>query len=887
MKKIILCICMFITTLCLAFGVACKKEENPLVGFENATHTVEFGSKYRAETVATDANGTEYDTQVTVKNSENETVEALHKTFTVTDKDGYTVIYTADVNGTTYTKTDTLNVKANGSPIVNIEGQESAFILGASYTLPTVKAYDYFDGELTATAEIYKEAGDEDVKCEYDGSGTFTPTETGTYYVKATAQNSVEETAFETLRFFARKQAIDGEWDSFDDEGCEYTTLADSEVKALQWQETFAGRNGVLGVSLKANNAYSGAFRFLPKTDDIAQYEGKEYLVVNVYVDGAEGALLNFLFCNPNATSLPMFDIRYNSWNTFVFKADGALKNWASIFTSDAESSNGYVTGTITKDCTLYFDSVYFASAQELTGGMTEENNVVTLGYEAEGASLAYTVLFDGKPVATDGNTFEAKYVGEYTVYPHIKDSNSVAYVGEPISYVVEGETLSFNAYDETVALNAQEGEYTLPEATAAGYTVNAPTTTFTSWQGETEEKAFDTVKKGYFDFVFTADKTGAKSLYKRVRVRVGDYLTGEVFNVTDADAVTRMSHMGMGASFATVDGREIDTAYKGTKYLKIGYGLNNQYLMKTGYVNFSTSATLDDVSDLNYDRVNVKFYVKATLNDGKTMPAMNMTFMGQKFAITPNAFNEISITSTAYVQRFYRLATVATYADMAFTFTIGLPDGVGFKDTFSELSLYMSNITADTQTVPNGLAFVEDETQTAIFNKDLTAQFFTAEQLVQEGITGEYTGNAIAYTAASNNAGCSVLNNMSRRQMNEFAETYDYVTMWIAVDGGESEEYVSLSGGLLGCANNLNQMSYGRHLFSGSRENFKKWTQFTISTEAFMEYAYGKSTLSLFSIYDEVSVDRTYYIGEITFGKIYTQNDYDNISTDKNGAWS
>ena len=820
-----------------------------------------------------------------MKDSKGEEVVVYHKTFTVTDKDGYTVVYSAEVNGEMRTKTDTLKVVANHEPIVDIDGKETAFIIGGSYTLPSVKAYDYYDGALTASVEIYKEAGEEDVKCEYDGGETFTPSETGTYYVKAFATNSNEQTGFNTLRFFARASAQDGEWDSFDDEGAEYTLKTDSEVSKVEWKEEFAGRKGVLGVSLKATNAYSSSFRIFPKTDDKTQYAGKEYFVINVYVEGAEGALLNYLFCNPNATSLPMYKIRYNGWNTFVFKADGVLNNWA-YFTSNATKTEGMFMGTTRKACTMYFDSIYFASAQELTGMATEENNVVTLGFEAGGANLDYSVYFDGEKVPTTNNTFMANYVGEYTIYPHITDNTSVAYTGNPITYISGGaETLSVNTYDETVALNATE--YVLPQVSADGYTVNAPKTIFTDWSGKSEEKEFTTVTKGYYDFVFTADKAGAKSLYKRVRVRVGNYLDGEIFNVTDVDAPIRMSSMGMGASFATVDGKVIDEAYKNEKYLKIAYDLNNQYLMSTGYVNFAPSATLEDISSDVYDEITTDIYVKATLNSGCQMPNMSLSFFGSKVTLTPNTMTRISLLASAFETRYYRLANIATYADMAFTFSVsGFAEDKGFKDTFSELVIYMGDVQAvvrnDIQ-MPTSILTITSENYTSVYNPNHMASqsFVSNADFASQGLTSNgYMGNAVKITQTKIGTQGTFMFNMpilSNLNKAELKENYTHVRFWVAFKTTDGK-YSTFGNGLLKSCGD-----YGKT----TMYNDGVWRCCTMTIEDFLAAVNGVASPTLLTSYNDSEKERAFYFGDIELVAEHNEKNYDNIGADKEGAWS
>lgn len=881
MKKIYICILGIISSLFIALSVACSSVK--LVGFESKTYEAEYGSVFRIEALSVqDEEGKEYTPAITVTDSNGKVVEVTHKQFTVLDKNGYSVKYDVDVDGKVQSKTDTIKVVPSSAPVVDIDGKISAIILGQTYEVPTVSALDYYDGELTPATEIYKVAEGGDVKCNYDGKGEFTPTETGTYYVKATATNSADMATSETLTFYTRAQAVDGEWDTFDDAGCLYTSVENSMIGGKEWLQSFKGREGVMAVKFNENDAYSASLRIFPKSNDKERIENYTHFVVSVYVEGKEGSFFNYNFCSPNAVSLPMQNIKYNAWNTFVFNATGVLNNWESTFISSADSSNAYMIGSALEDCTLYFDSVYFANAAALTGEATETENVVTLNYAAGENDLAYTVLYDGKPIEVKGNTFKADFAGEYLVYPQIINSVNEVYTGEAIAYQSNGKNvLAISDYDETVALGATN--YALPTASVvdsegapvAGYEITTEVV-YSDWLGNSEAKEFEPLKKGYYDFTFTASKDGEKSLYKTVRVRVGEYLDGEVFNVSDMDAPNRVSTMGMSGTIATVDGREIGRA-KSENYLKLPYNLSSPYLMTTAYVNFAPSATTEDVNDWKYDRVNVAFYLKATLIEGVTeMPKVTLTFLGVKVELTPNAYNEISVASAAFVNRYYRLSETATWADSAFSVNVATSR---FKTTFSELALYMSDVTADCSEMPTNLVIVEED-QTVLYNADLTPEFMTAAEWKAAGIVGDYTGNAIAYSADSNNGGFRANFNLSRRQMTEFTNKYDFVTMWVAVDNGTSDQWVLLTEGLVAQSQEAN--AKGQCLFSKGADNFKKWVKLTITAEDYVNFAMGQSSLHLFKISAGDQAMRTYYIGDITYGRIPTAEDYDNLGADR-----
>lgn len=180
-----------------------------LVNFKDEALEVGYGAMYDLELMATDSEGKTYAVKGEVVKKDGTPVETLNGKFVVEDKNGYVITYSVTFAGETVTRKVTLTVKALKKPIVSLTGSLSVVMLGNTCTLPTAEGYDYFDGDLSVTAEVYKRGEETDAKLEYDAdNGTFTPTETGDYYVVYTASNSADVAETVYVDFYVRKQVF-------------------------------------------------------------------------------------------------------------------------------------------------------------------------------------------------------------------------------------------------------------------------------------------------------------------------------------------------------------------------------------------------------------------------------------------------------------------------------------------------------------------------------------------------------------------------------------------------------------------------------------------------------------------------------------------------------
>lgn len=218
---------LLITTAMLCIGAAaagfgaCANDDDvaqpqaiTLVGFEDEALDVGYGATYDLVLMATDTEGNTHAVQGAVTTTDGTPVQTLNGKFVVHDKTGYIITYSFTSGGTTVTRKVTLTVKALNDPIISLTGNLSVVMLGDECALPTAEAYDYYDGALSVTTEVYKKGEGTDTKMEYDAqAGTFTATQAGDYYVSYTAKNSADVEKTKTVEFYVRKQVFISEED--------------------------------------------------------------------------------------------------------------------------------------------------------------------------------------------------------------------------------------------------------------------------------------------------------------------------------------------------------------------------------------------------------------------------------------------------------------------------------------------------------------------------------------------------------------------------------------------------------------------------------------------------------------------------------------------------
>lgn len=825
---------------CVLFGCKNGKESTPdagnIVGFVDETEDVAYGSAYVLETLVRDDIGTIYAATYSIADSSGAAVTAERGKFLALDKNGYTVAYSVTTPKATFTRTVTLNVVNGGAPSIQMSATNEVYMFGATYTAPEISVYDYYDGKITEyTVEFFKENGDEDVKLEsyvYDPEQpiTITLTQSGDHYMKVTAKNSAGTVAEAHKEFFVREEMFAGEYDCFSDDGCLNTSQNGTAlVSARNWHETYEGKQGVLSFDVVATNSWKNLIHVDAKGDETA-YADYEYVAVSMYISASEGAFSQMSLFSGEVGDFAMEDIAYNCWKTYYFPND---ITWNTKYMN--------LCGTTVSPATVYIDGMFFADSVALDGEIAEENGVVTIDLTAEGVTLDYEVYFEGEAIPTIGNTFTPTYYGEYTIYPIVRTPVTKIYTGSAYTYTVTGAKLTFNNYDETVTAGQ---DYVAPEATVCDENGEALTgfetsytLSFADYAGNTTENVeFDPSKKGVYTYSFTAEKDG-KKVVGEAEVKTGAYLAGEIFNVSDSDAVDRTSAVNTKGAIAAVDGDEIDSAYAEKNYIRYAYTVATA--TNTSYFNFAPSAKAASIVS-EYDVIKTSVYPKITLADGAEAPTITLTFMGKAFTLTANQMNEISVPMLTAVSQYAKLGKTA--ATNAYAFRVDTT-----MSSLASFSLYVGDVTAATVSEPDTKLLTVNEETKGRFGEGVT--YRDAAYFETFDTAGEYTGNAVAKNFCES---MSVKLDVTKDELALFKSKYNAVKFYFML-----ERSASATTDVVGFTN----FTFIAH--TQAVWNFNTWYEITVGIDdviAAMKY----NELELFDEAKKNGVSPAYCFGDI-----------------------
>ena len=425
-KKLFKPILTFFLAFFCVFGTVtfsgCGGSDNEtitIVDFKDETIEVAYGSIYQLELQGTDNTGKAQTVTATVKNSTGEIVSVAGGKFPVSDKDGYVIEYAFGAQK----RTVPVKVVNGYPPVVQTEGTETALFCGEVYTVAKGSAVDNYDGELPVTTEIYKVGATEDVLVEFDKEkGEFTPTESGMYYVLYTATNSNAVTGTKKIPFYVRAPAKAGEWESFDDKGCIYTTVTlEKDTREVSYLDEFEGRQGVVCMELKNSGSVSLAdfWRIAPKSKNSADYENYRYIVIPVYIEG-DVSTLSEVSVMQNCT---LTDLKAGEWVTYYFNV-AAWNNGGMIEKAIAEGAKA--TGKAASNAKVYIDSIYFADdAGDIECTFTRTGEFVSVEFTADNMPDGYKVTYKGMEMPVTDGKFKAFRVGEYVVEPLYYDKNT------------------------------------------------------------------------------------------------------------------------------------------------------------------------------------------------------------------------------------------------------------------------------------------------------------------------------------------------------------------------------------------------------------------------------------------------------------------------------
>ena len=389
-----------------------------IVDFQDETIEVAYGSIYQLELQGTDNTGKAQNVTSVVKNSAGEIVNVAGGKFSVSDKGGYVIEYAFGAQK----RTVTVKVVNGYAPVVQSEGSETALFCGEVYTVAKGSATDIYDGELPVTTKIYKTGIAEDTLVEFDeAKGEFTPTESGEYYVLYSATNSNAITGTKKLPFYVRAAAKAGEWDSFDDKGCIYTTVTPKKgTKKVSYFDEFNGRQGVVCMELSNANSVSAIdlFTVLPKSKAPETYTGYEYIVIPVYIEGDVSKLSDVSIMQ----GCTLTNLKAGEWINYYFDAS----DWQNADKlSKAIADGAKATGNPASSFKIYIDGIYFANnVADVECTLTRTGDYVSVEFTGENQPDSFKVTYKGVEMPVTDGKFKAVRIGEFVIEPLYYNKN-------------------------------------------------------------------------------------------------------------------------------------------------------------------------------------------------------------------------------------------------------------------------------------------------------------------------------------------------------------------------------------------------------------------------------------------------------------------------------
>ena len=439
MRKKIAIVLLSIMTAC-AVMMGCEevlsKEQafDELDGFSAAkTATVEMGSNYTVlPVVAFGADGKEYTAAVTVTVG-GQSVEVKDGTFAVTKPDDYTVTYTIEYKGYTFTQTTLVKPADTAAPRVKIENDWKKNAVGAEMTLPTFTVTDA-GGIKSTEVKIIDPSNSETIVETAGGGDVYTPQKAGRYTFSVTATDWFDHSSTEQTYFFA--SGARAEFDVFEDfEGGVDDTFVTDNAQAT-------GNALVFTVDGAADNTFLTADvrTAFPEIhvggSKLADYMAKGYDIFSfeIWGDNAEPA----------------------TWYIQTASKDkGDAENAYKYLTMQPNRTN---TFTLTKD--------------EVTKILSIADNTLRFVCNNDGVTHQdYTVNIDNFGGMFAGPTFlTTSGAGTAESYlPDVLSSEKVS--GYKLVRTADGNTVSGDA-DDTLTFT-ERGDYTLELILSSGITAN------------------------------------------------------------------------------------------------------------------------------------------------------------------------------------------------------------------------------------------------------------------------------------------------------------------------------------------------------------------------------------------------------------------------------
>ena len=895
--KYILCLALAIVSI---FAFACANLVT-LLDFNDKTESVSILSYYVVDTSGvSDTEGNVYKVSATVKDSDgNEVAYKDTGRFLVTDKEGYTIKYTANLGNETKSRTVTVEVVNNVKPILRITDGSHVAEIGEVYSLPTAVALDSSAQNLDVTYTVLNEK--QEAQTFNAQNKTFTPTVDGAYTIVASAVDEDGNAASEQFELHVRKPVEENEIESFNDKGSYYTTVPHSRTENYEWHENVLGRDGVMQFDIAKSNLSGDLFRINPRKalDDymIAYEEGGEtkyrnnkYIVFTMYVEANENVVRDFAFHSGGTEYFVKEKVQYNQWKDYVFPADRYVSTMKAA-ESDWNTRRKNFWGLGVDDFTIYLDKISFVdSLTEVTGELAEAKvgdevslaDAITTTADVE---LEYNVYLAGKLVAQTDDKFVPQWKGDYKVVASTVAPVSAALAENEFTLTVNGLTnghvAKINDYTDYILYDANDEsthDYVLPEIKlyeADGvtpvsqdildeYTFKTSITRVSPAGVYTYNSSFSKTIRGVLHYDLTATHPTYGSFRKYATVTVGPIAENEVVNFEYVDALKQVGVSGFNTpeQFKNILGESDPNRYQGLNILHLAkdqISNNNSSYVNIAPIN-STEIyqTIIDLPENAIKNVIVRFPVYVETTDMETRSSVQLTVLGTVFEVFVGKWTNLELPATQLVSymnqgKLYNVAN-SNYFSGDYIMNLKPTAAEPFYDANSstriDLDLYLGNVTVEaviptTEELENVfMATKEDLYKITSAASEANIHLATTEELalIDNTETG-YTGGAAVVSFGSGNCPDLTYNGEIRKFINNeaFIEEgfcgYTHLSIMYAVLPHENGGGVTITSGLIHDWFKSSGLSGNYYSFSEAQGNVNKWIEFLIPIEKILAY--------------------------------------------------
>ena len=300
-----------------------------LVDFSDTSTTIEVGDRYVPDyTTVKDVDGNEYPLTIRVYNSNNTEVGSTDGGFKATDFGGYTVKYTAKIDGKEYVRSVSVGVTDTTAPKLKFLDLRSERQVG-TIPYPQVFVSDNSGEKLNYELQILPENGQSDGVVRGEDGITFT--KAGTYKFVAAATDSHGNAGKCEKEVSITESMGYNVWENFDNEKhmetVKNTSFLTSETKA-EWLAEFEGKSGVAKIQPNYARYYNNNFFVqlgLPKTrEEILACDWRSF-TIKLYLDvkGADSVTLS------NGDGIKFGEYKTKQWvdfrverNAYIVKAN-------------------------------------------------------------------------------------------------------------------------------------------------------------------------------------------------------------------------------------------------------------------------------------------------------------------------------------------------------------------------------------------------------------------------------------------------------------------------------------------------------------------------------------------------------------------------------------